>query len=232
MTPREGMMMTFVRPFSLTFTEPIILVLNAYIALVYAILYLWLESIPLAFEGVYHFSLGLTGVAYCGILVGILVTLPVFFWYYRVRVEPQFNEDGDIQPEARLPTAFAGAFCLPICLFMFGWTAREDVHWIVPIIGTSFFSVGAFCLFMAILTYLGDAYPRHIASVYAGNDLFRSAFGACFPLLAGSMFNKLGLDWGNSLLGFISIAFIPAVFVIYWKGKAIRLRSKAARHDI
>lgn len=224
--------MTLVRPFSLTFTEPIILVLNMYIALVYAILYLWLESIPIAFEGVYHFSLGLTGLAYSGILVGALVTLPFFCYYNYTWVEPQFNENGEIQPEARLPSAFVGAFCLPICLFWFGWTARADVHWIVPIIGTAWFSVGAFTLFMSILSYLGDAYPKHIASVYAGNDLFRSIFGACFPLFASAMFSKLGLNWGNSLLGFISIAFIPAIFIIYWKGRDVRMRSKAARHDI
>jgi MFS transporter, DHA1 family, multidrug resistance protein len=232
MTPREGLMMTFVRPFSLTFGEPILLVLNLYIALVYALLYLWLESIPLAFEGRYHFSLGLTGLTYSGILVGALITLTVFFVYYHQRVEPQFNDQGDIRPEARLPVAFVGAFCLPICLFMFGWTARPDVHWIVPIIGTAFFSVGAFCLFMAVLTYIGDAYPKYIASVYAGNDLFRSAFGAGFPLFANALFTRLGLNWGNSLLGFISILFIPAPFVIYWKGAALRQRSKNARHDI
>ncbi|KAK3670688.1 GTPase-activating protein [Recurvomyces mirabilis] len=231
-TPREGLMMTFVRPFTLTFCEPILLVLNLYIALVYALLYLWLESIPLAFEGIYHFSLGLTGVAYSGLLVGAIITLVIFFVHYRWRVEPQFDENGDIHPEARLTIAFAGAFGLPICLFMFGWTARPDIHWIVPIIGTSFFSFGAFCLFMAVLSYIGDAYPKYIASVYAGNDLFRSAFGAAFPIIAGPMFRKLGLDWGNSLLGFISILFIPAPFIIYWKGPAIRRRSKAARHDI
>lgn len=146
MTPREAALMTFVRPFSLTFTEPIIFVLNLYIALVYALLYTWLESIPIAFEGVYHFSLGLTGVAYCGILVGAILTVPAFCYYNYVALEPQFDAQGDIRPEARLPPAFVGAFCLPICLFTFGWTARQGIHWIVPIVGTGFFSVGAFCL--------------------------------------------------------------------------------------
>jgi DHA1 family multidrug resistance protein-like MFS transporter len=57
----------------------------------------------------------------------------------------------------------------------------------MPIIGSAFFSIGTFLLFMAVLSYLGDAYPRYIASVYAGNDLMRSAFGAAFPLFATAM---------------------------------------------
>jgi hypothetical protein len=63
-------------------------------------------------------------------------------------------------------------------------SSKESVHWIVPIIGTGFFGGGAFLLFMSVLNYLGDAYPDYAASVYAGNDLIRSAFGAGFPLFA------------------------------------------------
>lgn len=225
-------MMTFVLPFTLTFTEPIVFVLNLYIALIYALIYLWLESIPLVFAGIYHFSLGLTGVAFSGILVGAIFTAIVSLAYYRYKIEPQFTADGDIRPEVRLTIAFVGAFALPVCLFIFGWSARPEVHWIVPIVGTGFFSIGAFTLFMAVFTYLGDAYPNNLASVYASNDLARSAFGAAFPLFGHALFTNLGLGWGNSLLGFIFIAFIPAPFILYYKGRAIRLRSKLARHDI
>lgn len=122
------------------------------------------------------------------------------------------------------------------CLFWFGWSARADVHWIVPIIGTAWFSLGAFPLFNSILNYLPDAYPKHVASVMAGNDLFRSSFGklkletradkrspsansepvgAAFPLFAGAMYKNLGVGWASSTLAFISVAFIPIPFVLY-----------------
>lgn len=48
----------------------------------------------------------------------------------------------------------------------------------MPIIGSGFFSIGAFMLFSAVLNYLPDAYPESAASVLAGNDLMRSSFGA------------------------------------------------------
>jgi MFS transporter, DHA1 family, multidrug resistance protein len=99
----------------------------------------------------------------------------------------------------------------------------------VPIIGTAWFSIGAFLLFNAVLNYLGDAYPAYAASVLAGNDLIRSGFGAGFPLFANAMYKKLGVGWASSLLGFLSVAFIPIPFLLYKYGAALRKRSKNAR---
>ena len=63
-------------------------------------------------------------------------------------------------PEKRLPAACVGSFFLPVCMFWFGWTAKASVHWISPIIASSFFSIGALLLFNAILNYQADAYPK------------------------------------------------------------------------
>jgi MFS transporter, DHA1 family, multidrug resistance protein len=190
MTGKDIALMVLVRPFTLSFLEPICFFLNMYIALVYAITYIWFESFPIVFIEIYHFNNGTLGLAFIGILVGVMIVFPCFAWYFHKCTEPKFNEDGDLQPEYRLPPAFVGAFCIPICLFWFGWASRESVHWIVPLIGTSFFGFGAFLLFMSVLNYLGDAYPLYAASVLAGNDLFRSAFGAAFPLFATVSFRS------------------------------------------
>ncbi|KAF6824290.1 multidrug resistance protein [Colletotrichum musicola] len=236
MSGRDIVMISLVRPFSLNFTEPMVFLLNLYIALVYGLLYIWFESFPIVFSGIYGFSLGLQGLAFLGILIGALIVMPPFFWYLHRYVEPQFDANGDIQPEKRLPAASIGAFCVPICLFWFGWSSRPDVHWIMPIIGSGWFSVGSvgsFLLFNSVLNYLPDAYPAYAASVLAGNDLFRSSFGAGFPLFAGAMYEKLGVGWASSLLGFLAILFIPIPFVLYKIGARLRKNhSKHARKDI
>jgi DHA1 family multidrug resistance protein-like MFS transporter len=82
------------------------------------------------------------------------------------------------------------------------------------------------------LNYLGDAYPEYAASVFAGNDFMRSSFGAGFPLFASAMYNNLGVGWASSLLGFLSVLFIPIPFVLYIYGERIRKASKRARHDL
>lgn len=232
MTGKDIAMMVLVRPITLNFQEPMVLAVNLYIALIYGLLYIWFESFPIVFLEMYHFPNGTFGLTYLGILAGALVTIGPFFAYLYFIQEKQFDENGNIQPEKRLIPAMVGCFAIPICLFWFGWSAGRT-HWIVPIIGSAWFSLGAFCLFNSILTYLGDAYPDYVASVYAGNDLMRSSFGTGFPLFATQMYRKLGVDWASSTLAFISIAFIPIPYVLYKYGKTLRVNhSKFARKDI
>lgn len=214
-TPMDIARDALIRPFTLSFMEPIILVINVYTALVYGLLYLWFESFPTVFNGIYHFGLGTQGLAFIGILVGAFVVAPPFFYYvYKVQ-EKQFNDRGEIQPEKRLPPALVGVFFIPICLFWFGWSSRSNVHWIIPIVGSGFFTLGTFLLYNSVLNYLPDAYPRYAASVLAGNNFWRACFGAGFPIFAPAMFHRLGIAWANTLLGLIACLFIPVAFALY-----------------
>lgn len=125
LTGKDIVMMVLIRPITLNFTEPMVFLLNLYIALIYGLLYIWFESFPIVFVEIYGFSLGKEGLAFLGILIGVFVAVPPFFWYMYKYVEPKFNENGELQPEYRLPPAFVGAFCIPICLFWFGWTLDQ-----------------------------------------------------------------------------------------------------------
>ena len=49
-----------------------------------------------------------------GLIVGAFLVIPPFFFYLYKVLEPQFNENGEIQPEKRLPPTFVGAFCIPM----------------------------------------------------------------------------------------------------------------------
>ncbi|KAM0817387.1 putative Major facilitator superfamily (MFS) profile domain-containing protein [Seiridium cardinale] len=218
------------RAFKLTFTEPIVFVVDLYTALLYGVLFVWFESFPLVFGGIYGFSTQSQGLVYLGIFVGSAITVPCYLiWVKRVLVpsvaRPSFR------PEHVLPPTWFGAISLPVCLFWYGWTARDSIHWIVPVIGTSFFAVALVTFFNGVLNYLGMSYPAYAASVFAGNGLFRASFGAVFPLFARSMFSKLGVGPGNSLLGAIAALFVPINFIMYLYGGRLRLMSKNARHD-
>ena len=158
----------------------------AHTLIILRLLYVWFESFTIVFVETYGFSISIEGLTFLGILVGALVVIPPFFWYLHKHVEPKFNENGELKPEYRLPAACVGSFFIPVCLFWFGWSAG-NTYWIMPIIGSAFFSIGAILLFNSVLNYLPDAYPEYAASVLAGNDFFRSMFGAGFPLFAGAM---------------------------------------------
>ncbi|KAI1202124.1 major facilitator superfamily domain-containing protein [Nemania serpens] len=218
------------RAFTLTFTEPIVFLVDLYTALLYGVLFIWFESFPLVFGGIYGFSIQSQGLVFLGIFVGGLITVPFYLlWVGRVLL-PSVGKP-TFRPEHVLPPTWAGALSLPVCLFFYGWTARASIHWIVPIIGSSFFTVALVTFFNGILNYLGMSYPAYTASVFAGNGLFRALFGAVFPLFARALFSSLGIGPGNSLLGGIAVLFLPINFLMYFHGAKLRGVSKNAKHD-
>ena len=228
---RETMNRVLIRPFVLAFTEPILFVLNTYIAFLISLLFSSLSSFPLVFMDIYSFDLGQKGLAYLGLLLGGIIAVPPMFLYLRYRLGPQFNANGELTPEKRLPPAIVGSFLVPISLLMFGWTSRADIHWIVPIIGSSFLGSAYVCLSYAILNYIPDAYPEHSASAFAGNQCLDCTAAAVFQLFLTPMFEKLGIGWASTLLAGLSCLFVPVPVVLYYKGHVIRGWSKRAKQD-
>jgi DHA1 family multidrug resistance protein-like MFS transporter len=169
------------RAFVLTFSEPIIFLVDIYSALLYGVLYIWFESFPLVFGEVYGFSISQQGLVFLGIFVGGVITLPCYLLWIRTSLIPRLKHTPMV-PEMILPPTFFGAVALPVCLFWYGWTSREDVHWMVPLVGSGSFTISIITLFMPILSYLGMAFPEYAASVLAGNALFRASCGVAFPL--------------------------------------------------
>lgn len=173
------------RAFTLTFSEPVVLLMNSYAGLLYGVLFIWFESFPIVFGGIYGFNQGEQGLVFLGIFVFALISLAFFLLWIKNHIATRVNEPG-FTPEMILPPTFLGCIALPICLFWFGWTSRANIHWIVPIIGSGFFSVGVVTLFNSLLNYLGISYPTYAASIFSGSALFRASFGASFPLFVSS----------------------------------------------
>ncbi|CAO1614400.1 unnamed protein product [Sympodiomycopsis kandeliae] len=238
MTGKDIAMMTLVRPFTMTILDPMVLLNNLEIGLVYSVLYSFFESFPLVFEGVYGFNAGEQGVAFLSILVFSSLTWLAFFTYSKVRLEKVYDQrGGKTEPEDRLEPAFGTLIFLPIALFGFGWTSTASIHWIAPVLFAGSFSIATFCAFQSVLNFLVDSYPTHAASVLASNDLFRSLMGAAFPLFSRQMFTNLQaingptafpVAWGCTLLGCISILFVPLPFIFHRYGPALRRRSRYA----
>lgn len=61
---------------------------------------------------------------------------------------------GVAPPEARLHAGKYGAILCPLGIFLFGLTSFRNVHWIVPIIMSSFFGAGMVFSFTSTFTYL------------------------------------------------------------------------------
>ncbi|KAH4309186.1 hypothetical protein HBI24_038210 [Parastagonospora nodorum] len=225
--PREVFVRAISRPMKMLFMSPIVGLMSLYIAINYGILYLFFTTITFVFEQKYHFSSGAVGLSYIGSGVGMLVGMGVLGVMSDKVIKKQ-QAKGNVKPEHRLPLMLTvpGAVALPIGVFVYGWTTYYGVHWIVPIIATAFIGLGNLTAMMTIQTYLVDAFTIHAASAIAANTVLRSVFGAVLPLSGLSMYDALGLGWGNSLLGFISLAFIPVPIFFRFYGERIRTSKK------
>lgn len=216
---------TLYRPMELTITEPVLLCSNIYIAYLYGILYCFFEAFPLALKANHHFSTGLMGISYISGFVGVIITFALFCIYNMKSVIPRFKE-GKWRPEYRMEPAFIGGLFFPLSMFWFGWTTFPSIHWAIPVIAFSVFLAGTFLLFQGFLSYIGENFPRYLASAYASNGLFRAALGGAFPLFATPLFKRLGLPGGCSLLGGVATILVPITVVFYLYGGKLRAMSR------
>ncbi|KAA8899664.1 hypothetical protein TRICI_006321 [Trichomonascus ciferrii] len=233
MHPREIAIDTLWRPFEIAFGEPVVFLINVYIALMYTLLYLWFEAFPLVFVDIYGFSMVETGVCYISILLGVWSGIACYLIviYYQFTVPVEKGEK--VPPEVFLPMAIVSAMIQPTGVFIFAWSATKSAHWMGPLVGGALFGAGAFVGFQTLFNYMAFSFPRFQASVFAGNGLFRGLLAAAFPLFAKSLYTNLGpsafpVGWGSSILGFFNLTMIAIPVLFYLNGVKLRARSKYA----
>ncbi|KAJ6134447.1 hypothetical protein N7523_000769 [Penicillium sp. IBT 18751x] len=209
------------RPLKLLFCSPIVSLMALFSATTYGYLYLMFTTITSIFEEKYNFSPGIAGLAYLGFGIGCMIGL-IVTGIAANNIARRHVKQGCFRPESRLLPMMVGCWFMPVGLFWYGWSTQAGAHWIVPIIGTGCFAIGLMAVFSSVSTYLVDSYLRYAASVTAANTALRSLVGALLPLAGPSMYNALGLGWGNSLLAFIALAMCAVPFIFWKYGAKIR----------
>lgn len=85
---------------------------------------------------------------------------------------------------------------------------------------------------MGTSIYLVDVYQAlNSASAIAANNLLRYLFGAAFPLFTVQMYEKIGIGWASSLLGFLALGMLPIPWLLYKFGPYLRRRSSYETAD-
>ncbi|KAL2844829.1 major facilitator superfamily domain-containing protein [Aspergillus pseudoustus] len=222
-----------VRPFRMLFTQPAIQAIALYRGYQYGLMYLVLASFPSVWEGVYGMNKGVASLNYLSLGVGFIIGLQFcgrLIDIVYVRLSKYYGDDG--RPEYRIPLMIPGGLIVPIGLFIYGWTVEYKVHWIAPNIGAALFAVGLIICFQCCQAYVIDSYTRYAASATGVTAFVRTMAGFSFPLFADSLYRALGLGWGNSLLGFISLGTgtMAPVMLWFW-GEWMRAKSPYCAGD-
>ncbi|KAL3421353.1 hypothetical protein PVAG01_07798 [Phlyctema vagabunda] len=237
LSAKDLFLRAIVRPYKLLILSPIVLFTSIYVGLIYAYLYLLFTTFTSVFEESYGFSPGTVGLSYLGLGIGSMMGLTIFA-VISDRLLKKMTKEGDLaavrdgkpppgmKPEYRLPPMAYCAWLIPAGFFIYGWTTRYKVHWIVPIMSTSLIGIGNLAVFMCIQMYLVDAYTIFAASALAANTIIRSIMAAVLPLCGQKMYDALGLGWGNSLLAFLALAGLPIPWALMIWGEKLRNKFK------
>ncbi|KAF7561454.1 hypothetical protein G7046_g2679 [Stylonectria norvegica] len=233
LSPADYFKRGILRPFKMLAFSPVCIICGLYVGLAYAYLYLMFTSLTPLFMRIYGFNTIHAGLTFLGLGVGSMIGVLYFSLHSdkyikqkavkdKAAAEAEGRVSEGMKPEYRLPPLKIGALLLPVGLFIYGWTAEYKVHWIAPIIGTAVIGVGNLVIFMSLQMYLVDSFTIYAASALAANAVMRSIAGAVLPLAGLPMYDKLGMGWGNSLLGFIAAALLPAPWLFIKYGEYLR----------
>ena len=233
MTLREVAIDTLWRPIEIIVFEPVVLLIDLYIALIYSIIYLWFEAFPIVFVETYGFTLVELGVSYSSVYIGMFIgsSLYIAYMYFAYTRKLLEGKAEQVTPEVFLPPTIVGSVVMPIGIFIFGWSASANQHWIGCLIGAALFGAGGFTVIQALFNYMGMSFPRYMASAFGGNAILRSLMAGCFPLFGAPLFNnlkthKFPVAWGSTILALICVGMISIPVTFYLLGPRIRARSK------
>lgn len=226
--PSSVIVSALIKPIEITIKDPAIAFVNIYTSLVYGIYYSFFEVFPLVYPVMYGFSLGMIGVVFLCILVSCSLGIIVYISYIHFYLIPDILKNGMRAQESRLQPALLAVFGPPIGLFIFAWTANPDIHWIASVIGITIYGATVFVVMQCIFVYVPLSYPQYAASLFAGNDFFRSALACGSIMFARPLFNNLGVDKGVTLLAALSTLGVVGMFTLYFTGAKLRSRSKFA----
>ncbi|KAI4953291.1 hypothetical protein J4E86_006832 [Alternaria arbusti] len=228
-------LVTWVRPFRMFVTEPIVLVLSLLSGFSDAIIFMFLQSYALVYEQ-WNFSAYAIGLAFIAIGIGYFIAWFSFFPAIKrnERLRRDHPDDERSQYEARLWWLLYTAPCLPIGLIIFAWTSTgPPIHWIGSLIGSAIIGIANYAIYMATIDYMICAYGPYSASATGGNGWARDFLAGVLTLPATPFFSNIGgenhLAYASTILFAISLLLVVSVYVIYWKGPELRKRSPFAQ---
>ncbi|KAF7191731.1 Caffeine resistance protein 5 [Pseudocercospora fuligena] len=212
-------------PAKITVLDPAILFVNIYLCLIYGIYYSFFEVFPLVYGDIYHFNLLQSGLAFLPLAVGTLISFICYTGFLIIYRIPRLQAGDPGRPELAIIPALVGSLVPPIGIFLFGWSANPNIHWIVTMIGVAMYPAGVFAVFQALFVYMAICYPRFSASLFAASAFTRCIFSLGAVLFARPLFKNLGIGPGCSLLAGLMVGCIFGVFAIFHYGPKLRARS-------
>ncbi|KAM0483798.1 hypothetical protein ACHAPX_002297 [Trichoderma viride] len=228
---------TWIRPFKMFLTEPIVLVLSLLSGFSDALIFMFIQSFALVYKQ-WGFGTIEIGLSFIPIGIGYVIAWLLFIPAIKRNIKERKAKPDDerAQYESRLWFLLYTAPCLPIGLIGFAWTIQgPPIHWIGSMIFVAIVGIANYAIYMATIDYMICAYGPYSASATGGNGWSRDFLAGVLTIPATPFFTNIGassgknLEYASTILFCIAFILVLAVYVIYWKGPALRKRSPFAQ---
>ena len=229
---------TWIRPFKMFLTEPIVLTLSLLSGFSDALIFMFIQSFALVYsESDWKFSTVALGLAFIPIGIGYFLAWLSFIPAIRRNIKDRRDhpDDEKSQYESRLYWLLWTAPCLPIGLIGFAWTSGgPPIHWIGSMIFAAIVGIANYSIYMATIDYMICAYGPYSASATGGNGWARDFLAGVLTLPATPFYTNIGgakhLQIASTILFAISFVLVLAVYAVYFYGPILRKRSPFAQH--
>ncbi|KAF2480825.1 major facilitator superfamily domain-containing protein [Neohortaea acidophila] len=233
----KEVLITWIRPFRMFLTEPIVLVLSLLSGFSDALVFMFIQSFSIVYKQ-WNFTTIDIGLSFIPIGVGYFIAWGLFIPAIRRNIKERQAKPNDerAQYESRLWWLLYTAPCLPIGLFGFAWTILgPPVHWIGSMIFAAIIGIANYSIYMATIDYMICAYGPYSASATGGNGWSRDFLAGVLTVPATPFFTNIGkssglnLEYASTILACISTILVIAVYLIYYYGPKLRERSPFAQ---
>ncbi|OJI83630.1 hypothetical protein ASPTUDRAFT_928265 [Aspergillus tubingensis CBS 134.48] len=225
---------TWLRPFHMLLTEPIVLCLSLLSGFTDALIFIFIQSFGLVYAQ-WNFSTVAVGLSFLPIMIGYVITWVMVIPVIKRNIHERRSKPNDerAQFESRLWWLLYTAPCLPIGLIGFAWTSLPQTHWIGSMFFSALVGIANFSIFMATIDYMICAYGPYSASATGGNGWARDFLAGVLTVPATPFYENIGgnyhLEYASTILFCISIFLVATVYVVYFYGPTLRKRSPFAQ---
>ncbi|GBL52542.1 hypothetical_protein [Candidozyma auris] len=223
------------RPFEMFLREPIVLCLSLLSGFSDALIFVCMESFPLVYAQ-WGFGKTASGLAFVPVIIGYLIAYGLHLPDVARQKHLIYTQGEESRfAERRLLMLLFLAPLEPIGLFGFAWTGMGPHYnpWIAPMIFTTCIAVANYSIYMSTIDYMVAAYGPYSASATGGNGFARDFLAGIAIMYATPMYKNIGherhLQWASTILGCIAVLVAIPIYIFYWKGQAIRAKSKFAQ---
>ncbi|WRT69369.1 uncharacterized protein IL334_006353 [Kwoniella shivajii] len=227
---------TWIRPFQMFLTEPIVLCCSLLSGFSDALIFTFLEAFGPVYKQ-WNFTTEQMALTFVPIAIGYFIAYLLYIPPLLSQRKALRRDPDGTPPEIRLKPLLYLAPLECLGLFGFAWTSLgpPHSHWIAPMIFSAMVGIANYAIYMSTIDYMIAAYGPYSASATGGNGFARDFLAGIAAMYSTPFYNNIGgasyrlhLEWPSTILAIIAGFVTIPIFIFYYKGAYFRERSKFA----